>query len=54
MRRKTFSKWDKQVLTAKAVINRYLGQAKRELENKKISQLLYGKSLVERIKMLIK
>ena len=54
MSKKTLSKWDKKVLIAKEVINRYLGQAKAELKNQKISQLLYGKSFVERVKMLIK
>jgi len=54
MIRKTLSKWDKKVLIAYEVIGRFLGQAKRQIRNERISELLRGKSKVERFKMLIK
>jgi len=54
MNQKTISKWDKQVLVAKIVINRFLGQAKREIRNERISESLRGKSFVEKFKILIK
>lgn len=54
MRKKTLSKWDKKVLIAYQVIGRMLGQVKREIRNERITELLRGKSKVERFKMLIK
>lgn len=54
MSKKTISKWDKKVLTAKEVINRLTQQIKREVKNERISELLRGKDFMERLKMLIK
>ena len=54
MRRKTLSKWDKQVLIASKVINRLTGQIRREVNNQRVTELLRGKGFVERLKMLIK
>jgi hypothetical protein len=47
-------KWDVRVIEAKEVINRLLSQVKREIRHERIQELLRGKGLIERFKMLIK